>query len=62
MVVTAWCTHKEGEREGYCNMMKDVHFSHFLTGECRGAEEDRAKTCPAYPEEELEQVEEEIIN
>ena len=43
-------------------MMKDVHFSHFLTGECRGEEEDGAKTCPAYPEEELEQMEEEIIN
>ena len=58
----AWCTHKEEEKGGYCDMMKDVHFSHFLTGECRGAEEDGAKTCPAYPEEELEQVEEEIIN
>ena len=58
----AWCTHKEEEKEGYCDMMKDVHFSHFLTGECRGAEEDGAKTCTAYPEEELEQIEEEIIN
>ena len=57
-----WCTHKEEEKEGYCDMMKDVHFSHFLTGDCRGVGEDRAKTCPAYPEEELEQVEEEIIN
>ena len=58
----AWCTHKEEEKGGYCDMMKNIHFSHFLTGECRGAEEDGAKTCPAYPEEELEQVEEEIIN
>ena len=58
----AWCTHKEEEKGGYCDIMEDVHFSHFLTGECKGAEEDGAKTCPAYPEEELEQVEEEIIN
>ena len=58
----AWCTHKEGEKEGYCDLMEGVHFSHFLTGECRGAEEEGAVTCPAYPEEDLEQVEEEIIN
>ena len=58
----AWCTHKEGERGGYCDLMEGVHFSHFLTGECKGAEEEGAATCPAYPEEELEQVEEEIIN
>ena len=57
-----WCTHKEGEKGGYCNKMEVVHFSHFLTGECKGVEEDGAATCPAYPEEELEQVEEEIIN
>ena len=58
----AWCTHKEGEKGGYCDLMEGVHFSHFLTGECKGAEEEGAMTCPAYPEEELEQVEEEIIN
>ena len=58
----AWCTHKEGEKGGYCDLMEGVHFSHFLTGECKGAEEEGAATCPAYPEEELEQVEEEIIN
>ena len=58
----AWCTHKEGERGGYCDLMEGVHFSHFLTGECKGAEEEGAATCPAYPEEELEQVEEEIID
>ena len=58
----AWCTHKEGEKGGYCDMMKDVHFSHFLSGECKGAEEDGAATFPEYLEEELERVEEEIIN
>ena len=42
--------------------MRQLHFSHFLTGECRGAEEDRFATCPAYPEKDLEQAEEEMIN
>ena len=42
--------------------MRRLHFSHFLTGECRGAEEDGFATCPAYPEGDLEQVEEEMIN
>ena len=58
----AWCPHKEGERKGYCTAMEKVHFSHFLTGNCKGAEEDGAATCPEYPREDLEQVEEEMIN
>ena len=58
----AWCTHKEGERKGYCDIMKEIHFSHFLTGNCKGAEEEGAATCPAYPKEDLQQVEEELIN
>ena len=57
----AWCTHKEGEKGGYCDLMEGVHFSHFLTGKYKGTEEEGAATCPAYPEEELEQVEGEII-
>ena len=58
----AWCTHKEGERKDYCTMMEGLHFSHFLTGNCKGAEEDGAATCPEYPKEDLVQVEEELIN
>ena len=58
----AWCTHKEEEKKGYCTLMEGLHFSHFLTGNCRGAEEDGAATCPEYPKEDLEQVEEELIN
>ena len=58
----AWCTHKEGAEGGLCSIMNGLHFSHFLTGECKGAEEDREATCPAYPQEELEQAEEELIN
>ena len=58
----AWCTHGEGEKKGYCDIMKGLHFSHFLTGNCKGAEEEGAATCPAYPKEDLEQVEEELIN
>ena len=58
----AWCTHKEGEKKDYCTMMEGLHFSHFLTGNCKGAEEDGAATCPEYPKEDLEQVEEELIN
>ena len=58
----AWCTHGEGERKGYCDIMRGIHFSHFLTGNCKGAEEEGATTCPAYPKEDLEQVEEELIN
>ena len=58
----AWCTHVEGEKKGYCDIMKGIHFSHFLTGNCKGAEEEGAATCPAYPKEDLEQVEEELIN
>ena len=42
--------------------MRKLHFSHFLTGECRGAEEDGYVTCLAYPEKDLEQAEEEIIS
>ena len=61
--VHAWCTHREGERKGYCDIMEGLHFSHFLTGNCKGAKEDgAATTCPAYPKEDLEQVEEELIN
>ena len=58
----AWCTHGEGERKGYCDIMKKINFSHLLTGECKGAEEEGAATCPAYPKEDLQQVEEELIN
>lgn len=58
----AWCTHGEGEKRGYCDIMEGLHFSHFLTGNCKGAEKDGAATCPAYPKEDLEQVEEELIN
>ena len=58
----AWCTHREEEKKGYCTMMEGLHFSHFLTGNCKGAEEDGAATCPEYPKEDLEQVEEELIN
>ena len=58
----AWCTHKKGEKGGFCSIMNGLHFSHFLTGECKGAEEYGAATCPAYPQEELEQAEEELIN
>ena len=58
----AWCTHKQGEKKGYCDIMKGLHFSHFLTGNFGGAEEDGAATCPAYPKEDLGQVEEELIN
>ena len=42
--------------------MKELHFTHFITDHCKGAEEDGTATCPGYPQEELEQVEEEIIN
>ena len=58
----AWCTHEGKEREGYCTIMEGLHFSHFLTGNCKGAEEDGAATCPEYPKEDLVQVEEELIN
>ena len=58
----AWCTHGEGERKGYCDIMKGLHFYHFLTGNCKGAEEEGAATCLAYPKEDLQQVEEELIN
>ena len=58
----AWCTHEEGERREYCTIMEGLHFSHFLTGNCKGAEEDGAATCPEYLKEDLEQVEEELIN
>ena len=57
----AWCTHKEEEKKGYCTIMEGLHFSHFLTGNCKGAEEDGAATCPEYPKEDLVQVEEELI-
>ena len=49
----AWCTHGEGEKKGYCTIMEGLHFSHFLTGNCKGAEEDGAATCPEYPKEDL---------
>ena len=58
----ARCTHGEGEKKGFCDIREELHFSHFLTGNCKGAEEDGAATCPAYPKEDLEQVEEELIN
>ena len=58
----AWCTHKEGERSGHCDIMKGLHFSHFITDHCKGIEEDGTATCPEYPQEELGEVEEEIIN
>lgn len=41
--------------------MEGQHFSQFLTGNCKGAETDRAATCPEYPKEEIEEVEEELI-
>lgn len=58
----AWCTHEEGEQSGHCDIMKELHFKHFITEHCKGKEEDWTATCPEYPLEELGQVKEEIIN